>query len=57
MNQLWPLYFMGYNLIDVMTYTYNYVCVHIQLCLTLYIPLRSQLGSSVHGISQARILK
>ena len=55
MNQLWPLYFKGYNLIDVMTYTYNYMCVHIQSD-SLH-PLRSQLGSSVHGISQARILK
>ena len=34
------------------------VCVHTQLCLTICDPMDcSQSGSSVHGISQARILE
>ena len=41
------------------TYVHIYVCacVHAQLCLTLCDPMDcSPPGSSVHGISQARIL-
>ena len=35
-----------------------YVCVHTQSCLTLCDPMDcSPLGSSVHGVSQARILE
>ena len=34
------------------------VCIHAQLCLTLCNPMDCSLpGSSVHGISQARILE
>ena len=39
-------------------YIYNFMCVRAQLCLTLCDPMDdSPLDSSVHGISQTRILE
>ena len=68
MIKLWCIHIYTYICIHTYTYVHTYTCLHVfiyacvwvcsvaQLCLTLQSHDRSSPGSSVHGISQARIL-